>query len=64
MDDLVTRFEVAGLPEEKRVTNQDLNQVADWIKQTPTEKVYVLATYSATMELRHVFTQQGYLKEG
>ena len=64
VEDLSIRMEVAGLPVSEQVIHQDLTQVAEWIKQAPTDKVYILATYTATLELRHIFTQQGYLKEG
>lgn len=62
--ELSTRFEVAGLPVKAQHIDQDLANIADWIAKAPTEKVYILATYTATLDLRHTFAEQGYLKEG
>ena len=44
--------------------DQDLTHIADWIKKAPTRKVYILATYTATLDLRRVFAEQGWIKEG
>ena len=62
--ELSTRFEVAGLPVKTQHIDQELANIADWIAKAPTEKVYILATYTATLDLRHTFAEQGYLKEG
>lgn len=62
--ELSTRFEVAGLPVKAQHIDQELANIADWIAKAPTEKVYILATYTATLDLRHTFAEQGYLKEG
>lgn len=62
--ELSTRFEIAGLPLEEQHIDQELSHIADWIAKAPTEKVYILATYTATLDLRHTFAEQGYLKEG
>ena len=45
------------------VLDQDLTHIADWIKQAPTRKVYILATYTATLDLRRVFGEQGWLEK-
>lgn len=62
--DLSKRFEVAGLGKNEQITDQDLTHIADWIQKAPTEKIYILATYTATLDLRRTFAEQGYLKEG
>lgn len=62
--ELSTRFEIAGLPLDEQHIDQDLTHIADWIAAAPTDKVYILATYTATLDLRHTFAEQGYLKEG
>ena len=62
--ELSTRFEIAGLPLEEQHIDQELSHIDEWIAQAPTEKVYILATYTATLDLRHTFAEQGYLKEG
>lgn len=63
MEDYATRFKVAGLPQGDMVLDQDLTHIADWIKQAPTRKVYILATYTATLDLRRVFGEQGWLEK-
>lgn len=62
--ELSTRFEIAGLPLDEQHIDQDLSHIAEWIASAPTDKVYILATYTATLDLRHTFAEQGYLKEG
>lgn len=62
--DLSTRFEVAGLPKTAQYLDQELSHIAEWIAQVPTKKVYILATYTAVLDLRRVLAEQGYLKEG
>ncbi|MDO4281926.1 MAG: Mur ligase family protein [Peptococcaceae bacterium] len=62
--ELSTRFEVAGLGDDEKIINQDLSAIAEWIKEAPTRKVYILATYTATLDLRRTFAEQGYIKEG
>ena len=64
MADYATRFKIAGLPESEAHMDQDLTHIADWIKKAPTRKVYILATYTATLDLRRVFAEQGWIKEG
>lgn len=60
--DLGIRMEVAGFESFKTFkTNEEL---INWIKQAPTKKVNVLATYTALLELRKDFAKEGYLKEG
>ena len=62
VEDLGVRMEVAGFESFKTFkTNEEL---INWIKQAPTKKVNVLATYTALLELRKDFAKEGYLKEG
>lgn len=62
VEDLDIRMEVAGFESFKTFkTNEEL---INWIKQAPTKKVNVLATYTALLELRKDFAKEGYLKEG
>ena len=42
----------------------DLTQVIDKIKETPTEHVYILATYTAVLQLRKQLAEKGYIKGG
>ena len=62
VEDLSVRMEVAGFENMKVFkTNAEL---IDWIRKAPTNKVNVLATYTALLDLRKDFAKEGYLKEG
>ncbi|MHC5373579.1 MurT ligase domain-containing protein [Enterococcus sp. LJL120] len=62
--DMALRLKVAGLPEEKIKEEESLSQVIEDIKQLPTEHVYILATYTAVLQLRKELAQKGYIKGG
>lgn len=62
--DMALRLKVAGLPEEKIKEEVALSQVINEIKKLPTEHVYILATYTAVLQLRKELAQQGYIKGG
>ena len=50
--DMTLRLKVAGIPEEKITETKDLDEVIKDIANLPTEKVYILATYTAVLQLR------------
>lgn len=60
--DITTRLMMAG------ITNMwhepDLTKVVGKIKQMPTEHVYILATYTAMLQLRKLLAEKKYLKKG
>lgn len=62
--DITFRLKVAGVPEQKHQIVPDLKDVVEKIKTLPTEHVYVLATYTAVLQLRKLLADQGYIKEG
>lgn len=64
VSDMTLRLKVAGIPEEKIQEHSDLTQVVQAIKQAPTEKVYILATYTAMLQFRKLLDTQGYLQGG
>lgn len=64
LSDLATRFKVAGLQESEMVREEELEKLAEIIKKMPTKQVYVLATYTALLDLRKVLATQGYMKGG
>ena len=45
-------------------SSPELKDVVEKIKTLPTEHVYVLATYTAVLQLRKLLADQGYIKEG
>ena len=58
------RLKVAGIPEDKIIETKELNEVIKNIKQLPTEHVYILATYTAVLQLRKELANQGFIKGG
>lgn len=59
--DLKKRIEVAGAKENELIVEPNLEKLAEHIKGLGTKKVYVLATYTAMLDLRKTLKQQGYL---
>lgn len=62
--DITFRLRVAGVPEENFEQQADLPTVLEKIKAMPTKHVYVLATYTAVLQLRKMLAQQGYIEGG
>lgn len=60
--DITTRLQMAGIQPIDHVP--DLNQVIAKIKQLPTKHVYLLATYTAVLQLRKLLAENHYLKGG
>ena len=62
--DITFRLRVAGVPEENFEQEEDLEKVLEKIKGMPTKHVYVLATYTAVLQLRKMLAQQCYIEGG
>lgn len=62
--DMTLRMKVAGIPESQIKEVDSLIHVIDEIKQLPTEQVFILATYTAVLQLRKELANQGYIKGG
>ncbi|WP_311408631.1 Mur ligase family protein [Liquorilactobacillus uvarum] len=62
--DIAFRLKVAGVPAKNFEERESLNAVLESIKKMPTEHVYVLATYTAVLQLRKAMAAQDYIKEG
>lgn len=60
--DIATRLEMAGVAELWQ--EPDLDKVLQKIKELPTKRVYVLATYTAVLQLRKLLAEQEYIKGG
>lgn len=60
--DITFRLKVAGVS--NPIIEPDLTKVIEKIKVLPTKKVYILATYTAVLQLRKQLAEQGYIKEG
>lgn len=63
-EDMTLRMKVAGIPESQLKEVPTLNQVITEIKQVPTTNVFILATYTAVLQLRKELANQGYIKGG
>lgn len=62
--DMALRLKVAGIDENKITETQNLDEVIDNIKDLPTEHVYILATYTAVLQLRKKLADKGYMEGG
>ncbi|ALS38533.1 UDP-N-acetylmuramoyl-L-alanyl-D-glutamate--2,6-diaminopimelate ligase [Enterococcus rotai] len=60
--DMALRLKVAGISEDNLKEIPNLEDVIMAIKELPTERVYILATYTAVLQLRKLLTAQGYIK--
>ena len=52
------------MPDDKHIVEPDLEKVVERIKTVPTQRVYVLATYTAMLQMRKILASKGYIKEG
>ncbi|MGX7025513.1 Mur ligase family protein [Vagococcus hydrophili] len=62
-EDMTLRLKVAGIDPKNLTEMPNIKEVISEIKQVPTEHVYVLATYTAVLQMRKELIQQGYIKE-
>ncbi|WP_424684854.1 MurT ligase domain-containing protein [Enterococcus sp.] len=62
--DMALRLKVAGIAEEKLTEVPDLDTVISEIAKLPTQHVYILATYTAVLQLRKKLADKGYIKGG
>lgn len=62
--DMALRLKVAGIPEDKLREIPAIDDVIAAIKELPTEHVYILATYTAVLQLRKSLAAQGYIQGG
>lgn len=62
-EDMTLRLKVAGIDPANLTEVSNIKEVISEIKQVPTEHVYILATYTAVLQMRKELIQQGYIKE-
>ncbi|MGM0213432.1 MurT ligase domain-containing protein [Enterococcus sp. AZ109] len=62
--DMALRLKVAGIAPERLTEKENLTDVIEAIKTVPTEHVYILATYTAVLQLRKELAQKGYIDGG
>lgn len=63
-EDMALRLKVAGIEEEKLKEIPTLDAVIEAIESLPTDHVYILATYTAVLQLRKLLTTKGYIQGG
>ncbi|APX73095.1 Mur ligase family protein [Companilactobacillus allii] len=61
--DVTYRFKIAGLNMNKNIETVEIEDFVKQIPNIPTDKIYVLATYTAMMGLRKVLSDGGYIKK-
>lgn len=64
VEDITARLEVAGIPEEELQVVPSIPEIIKSFKNAPTNKIYVLATYTAVLQLRKELANQGYIEGG
>ena len=62
--DITFRLKVAGVQDKDHLVEPSIDKVLEKIKTLPTKKVYVLATYTAMLQFRHLLAQKGFIKGG
>jgi len=61
--DMALRLKIAGLPFEKFMISESYDELLKGISLTKSDKVYVLATYTAMISFRKFLNSKGYIKE-
>lgn len=62
--DMALRLTVAGIPAEKITEVASIDDTIQKIQQLPTKHVYILATYTAVLQLRKRLAEKGFIKGG
>lgn len=62
--DITFRMKVAGVPDNIFTQREKILDVVENIKTMPTKNVYVLATYTAVLQLRKLLASAGYISGG
>lgn len=64
LSDISLRLKVAGLEDRNFQEIADISSIIKKIKELPTERVFILATYTAVLQLRKELASQGYIEGG
>ncbi|MEJ6400350.1 Mur ligase family protein [Nicoliella lavandulae] len=62
--DITFRLKIAGVPDDLHEVQPSLEKIVNEIPNLPTKKVYILATYTAMIQIRNDFANKGYIKKG
>lgn len=63
-EDIAFRLQVAGVDPDQLAVQPDLGDVIKAVAAMPEPQVYVLATYTAVLQLRKKLADAGYIKQG
>lgn len=61
--DMAVRLKIAGLPEKNFVICKTYEKLVEEIKSCKSDTVYILATYTAMIDLRKFLNSKGYIKK-
>lgn len=61
--DMAVRLKTAGLDEKKFIINEDYEKITESIKNSNSDTIYVLATYTAMINYRKYLYSKGYIKK-
>lgn len=61
--DVTFRFKIAGLDMNKNIETTEIEDFVKALPKVPTDKIYVLATYTAMMSLRKVLSEKGFINK-
>lgn len=62
-EEMALRLKVAGVSEDKLSITDSIESLIASFQEVPTEKVYVMATYTAVLNLRKALAEKGYIQE-
>lgn len=62
-EEMALRLKVAGVSEDKLSITDSIESLIASFQEVPTEKIYVMATYTAVLNLRKALAEKGYLQE-
>lgn len=62
-EEMHLRLKVAGIPDERMKDYDSVDALIESFQQAPTEKIYVMATYTAVLNLRKGLAEKGFIKE-
>ena len=61
--DMAVRLKVAGLNSEKFILEENYEALTEKIKNSSTNRIYILATYTAMINYRKYLHSKGYIKK-
>lgn len=62
--DIAFRMQVAGVAKDALAAKPNLDDVIPYLKDVQENQIYLLATYTAVLQMRQKFSQAGYIKAG